>query len=508
MNENENNGLFDDKNKKVGDDSASNEPSLDNRPIQENPEDSPKANSDGVNTNLNNTTNANPGAFQNSYQNNYQRQQPQQYSNTYNSSGYYNQQPITNTSSNQQQTQWSYDENNAMGKPKKKEKSKKNKGLKVFAIIMTILFLASAVTVGYYLANDGGQNGSKKGIEQNGTTPKLDIEDAPKGEQKDTIDESGRLTTQAVNKIVNPSVVAIVTYTKSAGYQQLGTGSGVIMSEDGYIVTNAHVVQSDDKSYTVDKIEVILDTKESYTAELIGADTKTDLAVLKINGNGLKAATFGDSSKLEVGETVIVIGNPSGVSFAGSLTQGVVSALDRQVQMSLTDQSMRYIQTDAAINPGNSGGALSNQYGQVIGINSAKIVQEGFEGMGFAIPINSAKPVIDSIIENGYVKGRVKIGIQYLPVTETLAKLNGIPRGLRVVEFDPQADIAKKGIQKGDIITRIGELEVYDAATITEAIKGKKPGDTIDITVYRVGEDGKAMTTTMTVALGEDAPAK
>lgn len=413
-----------------------------------------------------------------------------------------------------QQTQWTFEDygplDNKKGKKKKDKKEKRDKkpgnGLKVFAIVVSILCVASLGTLGGYIVYDtiGKENPSV--AQGNNDKPTLDIQGQPQNSKQNSTTADGRLTTQAVNKIVNPSVVAIITYTKSNGVSAPGQGSGVIMSKDGYIVTNDHVISPEDPRDKVMKIEVLTQDKKTYTAKVIGSDSKTDLAVIKVDATNLPPATFGDSSKLEVGETVIAIGNPNGVKFSGSLTQGVVSAVDRTLDNATLGETMKYIQTDAAINPGNSGGALVNQFGQVIGINTAKIVAEGFEGMGFAIPINTAKPIVDSIMKNGYVQGRVRIGITYMPISETLAELNGIPKGLRVVEFDPTADIAKQGIQKGDIIAKINKKEVYDTPTISAAIDGKKPGDTVEMEIYRVGSDGKAKTFTINVVLGEDVP--
>lgn len=410
-----------------------------------------------------------------------------------------------------QQSQWTFEEYGPVNKKPKKKKEKKERkpgfGLKVFAVVVSILCVLSLGTLGGYVIYDNiGRNDTlTQGNQDNNSTPTLDIQSPPETKDNDSTTADGRLSTPAINKIVNPSVVAIITYTQLT-MTSPGQGSGIIMSKDGYIVTNEHVISPEDYRDKVVKIEVLTYDKKTYTATLVGKDSKTDLAVIKINAMNLPVATFGDSDKLEVGETVIAIGNPNGIKFSGSLTQGVVSAVDRTLDYNTIGEAMKYIQTDAAINPGNSGGALVNQYGQVIGINTAKISAEGFEGMGFAIPINTAKPVIDDLIKNGYVKGRVRIGITYTPISETISELNGIPKGLRVVSFDTTADIAKKGIQKGDIITKIDGKEVYDATTVSAALKGKKPGETIDMEIYRVGSDGRAKTFTINVVLSEDVP--
>ena len=196
---------------------------------------------------------------------------------------------------------------------------------------------------------------------------------------------------------------AVRLYADGYGEQRCfpaGEGSGIIFSEDGYIVTNAHVVDG------ATSLKAILSDGTTYEAELVGSDTLTDLAVLKIDATGLQAAEFGSSEDLRVADQVMAIGNPGGYQLNSSVTIGYVSALNRAISNSSTGYTMEYIQTDAAINPGNSGGALVNQYGQVVGINSAKISATGYEGLGFAIPAETAQPVISDLIEYGYVKDR------------------------------------------------------------------------------------------------------
>lgn len=412
----------------------------------------------------------------------------------------------------QQQTQWTFNEYGPMGQPPKQPKKRKtsngkNTGIKVFAIVMSALFVVSITTLVGFIAFGQkdiiGNTVSEGGMTQK---PTVELKDTPENSTYETDPNTGKMTAESIYQSVNPSVVGIVSYVKTTGYQEAGQGSGVIISKDGYIVTNAHVITSGNARMPIAKIEVVLNNEETYTARLLGKDTKSDLAVLKIEANNLTPATFGNSESLSVGAKVYVIGNPNGLTFAGSMTQGIVSATNRDVYMSDTGETMEFIQTDAAINPGNSGGALVNEYGQVIGISSAKIASVDYEGIGFAIPSNVAKPIIDSIIENGYVKGRVRIGISYTTYSETLAQLNGIPHGLRVVEFEEDFDVAKKGIEKGDIITHMDGKEVYDQETISEALKGKSPGDTIKMTIYRVEPNGRANTFDIEVILGEEMP--
>ena len=200
--------------------------------------------------------------------------------------------------------------------------------------------------------------------------PGLSIQEKPATSEQAAAD--GSLTTTQIIKKVKPSVVGIVTYQGNNSFASSGAGSGIIMTSDGYILTNAHVVEK------AVGIKVVLDNGEEYSASLIGSDTRTDIAVIKIEAQNLTYADFGNSDQVEEGERVVAIGNPTGMQLAGSTTQGIISALDRAVK-SENGYTMRFLQTDAAINPGNSGGPLVNEFGQVIGINSAKYVNEGYE---------------------------------------------------------------------------------------------------------------------------------
>lgn len=424
-----------------------------------------------------------------------------------------------------QQTQWTFNDYGPMGtdpkppkKPKKDPKPRSaNFGIKVFAVVMSVLFVFSTVGFGGYIAYDLYQNPKADSSDLNASdkpgadtdevhgAPSLDIGQTPDSSADQNKD--GTLSGREINDKVSASVVGVAVYAKTTGFQLAGQGSGIVMTADGYIITNAHVVSSQTANIQIAKIEVILNDGTTYDAKLIGGDLKTDLAVLKIDTTGLTPAEFGDSDQLRVGDSVYVIGNPSGLEYAGSFTQGAVSSLSRNIYMQQLDSEVEYIQTDAAINPGNSGGAFINAYGQVVGISSAKLSAEGYEGMGFAIPINNAKDVIDSLIKNGYVSGRPKIGIEYKAVSETLAELNAIPKGLRVYGVEPDSDAAKMGVQLSDIIFKMDGKDVYDSVTIAEALADKKPGDKIELTIYRVDtQSGKSATLNITVTLGEMTP--
>ena len=227
---------------------------------------------------------------------------------------------------------------------------------------------------------------------------------------------------------------------------------------------------------------------------------------MKIEATGLTPAEFGNSDELVVGERIVAIGNPTGLNLAGSTTQGIVSGLQRNITVRTDDGntiSMEAIQVDAAINPGNSGGALINKYGQVVGINSSKLSSTQIEGIGFAIPMNTAKPIVDDLVTYGYVKGRVKLGITY-GISEVTGAMTGYTPGLLVSAIDETADVYAKGVRVGDTITQIDGKDVRDAEDIQGILDGKVPGDTVKLTVYRVSVTGKQSTFTVDVKLEED----
>lgn len=268
-----------------------------------------------------------------------------------------------------------------------------------------------------------------------------------------------------------------------------GEGSGIIISQDGYIMTNYHVVSyADPKSgaSTRTLLEVFLPDGRQAKAAFKGGDSKTDLAVIKVDLKNLPVAELGDSSELEVGELAVAIGNPLGMEFAGSVTVGVISALNRSVEMD--GRTMSLIQTDAAINEGNSGGALLNSQGQVIGINSVKIAASGVEGLGFAIPINTAKPIVDQLKTYGKVKGRPFIGISGSEITSVYSKFYNLPEGIYIEDVTPGSGAAKAGIQQGDIIVAIAGKTVKTMSDLDKAKEAYKPGDTATFTIVRDGQ--------------------
>ncbi len=326
---------------------------------------------------------------------------------------------------------------------------------------------------------------------------------------------AGELTKQEVAQKVIPSVVCIQNFTKTArnaSYQNgaadgtaffsfgnddgsdsesgdngndSGTavsptseGSGIIATSDGYIVTNAHVVSG------ASSLKVILSSGKTYEAKLIGSDSVTDLALVKIDATGLTAATFGSSNDLKVADTVLAIGNPNGEELSSTVTVGYISALNREITNSETGYTMKAIQTDAAINPGNSGGALVNMKGQVIGINSSKIAATGYEGLGFAIPIDTAQPIISELKAYGYVKDRAALGITGQYLDSMTARFYNMPTGMYVASVS-SSYVSAAGIQKGDIITKIDGKSVTSQSSITSVVTAKKPGETVTLSVTR-----------------------
>ena len=337
-------------------------------------------------------------------------------------------------------------------------------------------------------------------------------------ESDPTTTVSGDMTQQEVAAKVLPSVVCIQNYQQTdmrqglsgslwgqgqsqdggsdssdsqedSGVSPTSEGSGIIATSDGYIITNAHVVEG------ADSLKVITSDNQVYEAELIGSDTMTDFAVIKVDATGLTAAEFGSSDDLQVADPVIAIGNPGGLS--STVTVGYVSALDRPVTSSDTGYTMNCIQTDAAINPGNSGGALVNMYGQVIGINSSKIVAEGYEGLGFAIPIDTAQPVINDLKEYGYVKDRAMLGISGQYLDDWSANFYSLPSGMYVADVT-NTSVTEAGIRKGDVITQIDDTDITSANTISNYIMDKKPGDTVTLSVTR-GLTGETFTCEVTL---------
>lgn len=300
---------------------------------------------------------------------------------------------------------------------------------------------------------------------------------------------------------VGPAIVGVtismdqITMDQEVTQQEVGYGTGIILSEDGYIVTNNHVIENSNS------VKITLYDGTEYTASIVGADATTDIAVLKIDAIGLTAAALGDSDSLQVGETAVAIGNPLGSELAGSVTSGIISALNREI--STNGYSQKYIQTDAAINPGNSGGALVNMQGQVIGINTLKSYLAGYddygmpigtEGIGFAIPISDAKPIIEQLMTDGNVE-RPGIGISCLVDVSNAYNPSGSPEGVTVVEVVVEGPANLAGLQPNDIIVSLEGTAVGTVEELTNIIKSHKAGDKLDMTVWREGQEYRAKVT-------------
>ena len=319
----------------------------------------------------------------------------------------------------------------------------------------------------------------------------MSLQAAPKGVEN--IPEGGGLSLQEIYTRNIPSVVSISCQSSRGG----SSGTGVVLSSDGYIVTNAHVV---DNSHTV---TVLLTDDRAYSAQLVGCDTVSDLAVLRIDCTELIPAQFGDSSTLRVGDTVVAIGDPLGVEFRGTYTNGIVSAINRDVDVN--GRTMTLIQTNAALNSGNSGGPLINCYGQVIGINTMKIGTftdtAGVEGLGFAIPSAQVKEIVDQIMVQGYVSGRPTIGITGEALSTFYQHYYRMPAGLYITEVTPGSDAASKGIQEGDMLLYLGDTRITSMDDLQNAVYDCEVGEIVEAIIYRRGQQYR-----LNLTLSEDTP--
>ncbi len=286
--------------------------------------------------------------------------------------------------------------------------------------------------------------------------------------------DGGYETTDIFEK-VNPSVVSINVYAGTS-VSPVSSGTGIVMTADGYIITNAHVVDGGSS------VNVVFNDDTQIRGTIVGADADTDIAVIKVTADNLTAAEFGDSDGLKIGERVVAIGNAGGLS--GTCTQGIISGLNRD--MNSGARSLSLIQTSAAINPGNSGGPLVNRFGQVIGITSAKIAATDYEGIGFAIPITNALPIIESLIENGYVTGRAVLGVQVIELNESNGPMNGLPRrGIYIATIESYSDLLNKGVRERDVIVEANGVELYSTDDLLQELEKFSPGDTMNLGIYR-----------------------
>ena len=329
-----------------------------------------------------------------------------------------------------------------------------------------------------------------------GSGTKLNIVSSQESSDTTFSDEEDALCLQDIYSSVIDSVVSISSMTSSG----TSSGTGIIMSQDGYVITNHHVITG------ALVISVLTNDNQEYEAALVGSDEMSDLAVLKIDARGLKAAEFGDSSKLRVGDSVVAIGDPLGVQLRGTRTNGIISAINRD--LTVGDRTMTLIQTNAALNNGNSGGPLINCYGQVIGINTVKMssyytATASVEGLGFAIPISVAKPIIDELIENGYVAGRPAIGISGDSLPSYYRTYYRLPDGVYVTSVNEGSDAKAKGIREGDIVTAINGEKICSIDELNTVKNQYAAGDEVTLTIYRSGTYYEVTVTLVDQATGK-----
>lgn len=409
-----------------------------------------------------------------------------------------------NNSFDNYQNKWNYDSYNSSQTLPSPTPKKKRKGLKVFGAILSVILIVAITSVStVFIMNAVEPHDTPKLYPSTVDMPHVDgtatIGNAQKSDDSKTPAVGEELTDQQIIKNGKPGVVGIIVesefYTFGRTYTQQSVGSGFIVTSDGYIITNAHVVED------AKKITVIMYDETEYEATLIGEDTLSDVAVVKIEGNDLPAVELGNSDELVEGDHVIAIGTPAGIEFAGTATHGMISAINRDVKITdsygNTTKTMTVIQIDAPINSGNSGGPLFDRYGRVIGMNSLKI-GNGYEGMGFALPINGVISIANELMENGevierpdgdFVTGQASLGIEFYEVSEAQAKYYGIPEGILVYQLTPGGAALKAGIRRGDIIVKFNGNDIANSDDLIEEIGNVKPNDKVIVRVDRSGEE-------------------
>ena len=413
------------------------------------------------------------------------------------------------------------------GDPNKKPK-KKHTGLKVAAFVLAMV-LVSGGSIGVYegIRSSNADNSSSIVASNDSSAAESSTGDSSSSKKSDSSQSwiqlastNGSMSVADIVKKVTPSVVGVQsTFSSSNGSNNnpmngyggffgygsqgnngsqgmTGVGTGIIMSKDGYIVTNAHVIYDDEYGYgEASSVQIQMSDEETtYDARIVAYDKEADIAVLKIDADNLTPAEFGDSSSCEVGEMVVAIGNPLGLQFQNTVTCGIISALDRKV--TINDNTMTLIQTDTAINNGNSGGPLINSSGQVIGINSAKMSstysgEATVEGIGFAIPMSEAKSIVDDLINYGYVTGRPQLGISCQDVTEAVSQAYNIPVGAYIFSVTAGGAADQAGLQPGDVITGLQDQTISTTEELNAVKNQYKAGDTITLTYVRAGETKK-----------------
>lgn len=426
--------------------------------------------------------------------------EPTQYSSQNTSSGYSNnyQNPNTNTYDNyqsngytaqNQQSQNVYNSqpygtapnHSANAKPPKAKKPKKqrkpiSRGSIAIALAVTMVFSCGLGFGGGYFANkvntstSGSLNITK--TSNSGTTTTAS--------STSKANSTSEIVKKTADSVVEISTESVVTGSFAQQYVQQGAGSGVIISQDGYILTNNHVING------ANSVKVRLRDGTEYDATIIGSDSDNDIALLKVNATGLSPATFGDSNSLAVGDYVVAIGNPLG-ELGGTVTDGIISALARKV--TIEDTQMTLLQTNAQVNPGNSGGGLFNANGELVGIVNAKQSATEVEGIAFAIPINNVLDILSDLKEYGYVTGKVDLGIDFTDITsdETAFYYGVNQTGCYVLSVDSGSNAEKAGVTRGDLVTKVNDTDVSSSSDITTALEKAEVGDTVTFTVSRRG---------------------
>lgn len=379
----------------------------------------------------------------------------------------------------------------------KNRKKKSNTGRNVFIALICACIVIASVAIGVSVKDGNNtppnteQGATDSGKDKNNSGAQAHVEDSPASFSE--YSGEGTMTPEQIYDVAKEINVGVIVYAQN---QKVGEGSGIIVGadkkkENTYIITAAHVISDQGVS-----VQVQTHDGKEYDAIIVGYDTKTDIGVLRINKTGLKAATFGNSDKLNVGQKVYAIGNPGGTVFFGSFTNGIISAIDRPVATSTSAYDLPCIQHNAAINPGNSGGALLNEYGQVIGLNSSKITDTEYEGMGFSVPSNTMIEIYESIIKYGYVTNRPVLGISYYTVANdynysAIAWRNNLPYGSIVIAaMNDDSDIIKQGVKVGDIITGVNGTPLDSTDVLLEVIENSKVGDKITLSVCRLNNSG------------------
>ncbi len=391
--------------------------------------------------------------------------------------------PAINTSSYQSPPTYTTPKYTGYPSPNKPMKQKKTHSTAVVIIACILAAIIGAVSCVFVLSSVYMVDTNTGAITQQIENPKNNV--------SINIDETVSSIAEAVAVKCTDSVVGIRTTTSVMSFfggsqEQTGNGSGVIYTADGYIITNYHVI-SDAVESSNSKIDVFVgDNKSnSYPASVVGYNISCDLAVIKISATGLTPIELGNSDELNVGQYVVTIGSPGGLEFMGSVTYGIISGLDRTVS---TNSALKLIQTDAAINPGNSGGALLNAEGKLIGINSSKIASVEFEGMGFAIPVNTVKEKCDKIISrSGDSQAYFGVSISSTYTSQVLA-FYGYPAGAVVSSVADGSPADKAGIERGDIITEFNGVKISEYTVLNDALYDCEGGDTVSVTIYRGGK--------------------